>query len=138
MHASLARFTLPVLAAILFSACSKDHESSSSVAQSRERGVLIAAYSVPATADLGDCRLREVWAETARSGEQEIIVRLDAPHHGGAMRVRIAGLDEMQYRGIWSERNGPPYERWAAPSPLPDKLRLERNGKAVEIERKTK
>lgn len=51
------------------------------------------------------------------------------------MRVRIAGLDEMQYRGIWSERNGPPYERWAAPALLPDTLRLERNGKAVEVEK---
>jgi hypothetical protein len=37
---------------------------------------------------------------------------------------------------MWSERNGPPYERWAAPSPLPDTLRLEYNGKAVEIQRR--
>ena len=139
MRASLAKFTLLVLVAVLFSAC-REHQgdSSSSVEQSRERGVLTAEYSIPATEDLGDCRPREVWVENARSGEQEIIVRLDAPHHGGAMRVRIAGLDEMHYRGIWSERSGPPYERWAAPSHVPDKLRLERNGKAVEIVRTTK
>ncbi len=139
MRAWLAKFTLLILVAILLGACREPQRpSSSSVEQSRKRGVLIAEYSVPETADLGDCRPREVWVETARSGEQEIVVRLDAPHHGGPMRVRIAGLDEMQYRGIWSERNGPPYECWAAPSPLPDKLRLDRNGKMVEIVRKTK
>jgi hypothetical protein len=139
MRTSLAKLAPLVLAAALFSAC-REHQgdSSSSAEQSRKRGLLIAEYSVPATADFGDCRPREVWVETARSGEHEVIVRLDAPHHGDAMRVRIAGLDEMQYRGVWSERNGPPYERWAAPKPLPGKLRLERNGKAVEIERKAR
>ena len=138
MCTSLAKLTLLVLAAALFSGCREHHgDSSASVKQARSRGVFITEYAVPAIADLGDCRPIEVWVETASSGGQEIIVRLDAPHHGGALRVRIAGFDEMQYRGMWSERNGPPYERWAAPSPLPAKLRLERNGKTVEIERKT-
>jgi hypothetical protein len=96
----------------------------------------VAEYAIPANADLGDCRPLQVWVERVQpSGERQIIVRLQMRHHGGAMRVRISGLDEMQYRGIWSERNGPPYERWAALDPLPGVLRLEREGKAVEVQK---
>ena len=127
-----------VLAIVLLSGCSERHgDSSASVEQSRKRGVFVAEYLVPHDAQLGEYRPIEVWAETvAPSKEQQIIVRLAGPHHGGAMRVRIAGFDETQYRGIWSERDGPPYERWAAPSPLPDILRLERDGKTVDVPRK--
>ena len=138
MSTSLAKFTLAVVTMILSNGCSEHHGNSSfSAKQSRSRKLIIAEYAVPANSDLGDCRPLEVWVETAPpSCEHQIIVRLDAPHLGGALRVRIAGLDEMEYRGMWSERNGPPYERWAAPNPLPDVLRLERNGKTVEIQRK--
>jgi len=139
MSRSLLKFTLFVVTMILFSGCREHHgDSSGSVKQSRNRGLFVAEYAVPANAGLGDCRPLEVWVETAPpSGEHQVIVRLDAPHHGGTLRVRIAGFDEMQYRGMWSERNGPPYERWAAPNPLPDVLILERKGKSVEIRRKT-
>jgi len=144
MRTSLEKISRLVLATVLFVGCREHQEprpSSVSIKQARSRGVFIAEYAVPAIADLADCRLIEVWVETSSSerweGQQEIIVRLDARHHGGAPRVRIAGIDEMQYHGMWSEPNGPPYERWAAPSPLPAKLQLERKGKTVEIERKT-
>ena len=138
VRVSFTKLAVLIFAAIFCGGCREHHgDSSASVQQSRSKGIFIAEYAVPQTADLGDCRPIEVWVEAAPSGEQEVIVRLDAPHHGGALRVRIAGFDEMQYRGMWSERNGPPYERWAAPSPLPDKMRLERNGKTIEIQRKT-
>ena len=146
MRTSLAKISALVLATVLFLGCREHQEpllgpSSASIKQARSRGVFIAEYSVPAIADLGDCRPIEVWVETSSSerweGQQEIIVRLDANHHGNTPRVRIVGFDEMQYHGMWSEPNGPPYERWAAPSLLPAKLQLERKGKTVEIERKT-
>jgi hypothetical protein len=129
-----------VLVIVLLAGCREHHgDSSASVEQSRKRGVFVAEYLVPPDAQLGEYRPIEVWAETvAPSKEQQIIVRLAGPHHGGAMRVRIAGFDEMQYRGIWSERDSPPYERWAAPNPLPDVLTLERDGKKIEVRRKTK
>jgi hypothetical protein len=124
---------------VLLAGCREHYgDSSASVEQSRRRGILVAEYAVPANANFGDYRPIEIWVETvAPSGEQQIIVRLAGPHHGRQPRVRLTGFDETQYRGIRSERDGPPYERWAAPSPLPDILRLERNGKTVEIQKKT-
>jgi hypothetical protein len=107
------------------------------VEQSRKRGAFVAEYLVPHDAQLGEYRPIEVWAETvAPSRGQQIIVRLAGPHHGSQPRVQIAGFDETQYRGIWSERDGPPYERWAAPSPLLDVLTLERDGKKIDVRRK--
>jgi hypothetical protein len=122
----------------LLAGCREHHgDTSASVQQSRKSGQFIAEYSIPPGVEVGGYRPIEVWVECVPpSSEHEMIVRLAGPHHGGTMRVRIAGIDEMQYRGIWSERNGPPYERWAAPSPLPDVLTLEREGKSIEIHKK--
>ena len=112
-------------------------DSSASVRQSRSRGLFIAEYAVPSDAVLGDYRPIEVWAESApRSTEHWIVVRLKGPHHGGTNRVRIRGFDDTQYRGIWSERNGPPYEMWVAPDPLPDTLSLERDGKHIDVRKR--
>ena len=44
----------------------------------------------------------------------------------------------MDYRAIWSERGGPPYEVWVAPNPLPDTLTLERDTKKLELHKRTK
>lgn len=124
-----------MFAAILLVGCGEHtRDSSSSIREAKTKGIFVAEYVVPPNADLGDCRPVEIWVEEViPSGKRQIVVRLQMRHHGGALRVRIAGLDEMDYLGIWSERNGPPYERWAAPDPLPLILRLERNGKAVEV-----
>ena len=128
-----------VLAVVLLSGCSERYRgSSTSVEQSRKKGVFVAEYLVPRGAQLGEYRPLEVWAEASGPAkEQRVILRLAGPHHGHQPRVQITGLDETQYRGVWSERNGPPYERWAAPSPLPDVLTLERGDKKIEIHRKT-
>ena len=113
-----------------------DRPSSSSVTQSRERGLFIANYAVPSAADLGDYRPLEVWAEQhPASGEQRLVVRLKGPHVDTEPRVRVVGLDDSRYRSIWSERDGPPYEMWSAPSPLPEFFRLERGGKEIEARR---
>lgn len=112
-------------------------DSSASVRQSRSRDLFLAEYTIPDGAVLGDYRPIEIWAESdPQSPERRIVVRLNGPHHGGSIRVGIRGFDATQYRGIWSERNGPPYEMWAAPDPLPDTLKLERNGKQIEVKRR--
>ena len=139
MISSSVKCGVIALAIILLTSCGEHHgDTSASVQQSRKNSLLVAEYAIPSGAELGEYRPIEVWVENVPpSSKHEIIVRLAGPHHGGTMRVRIAGLDEMQYRGIWSERNGPPYERWAAPTPLPDVLILERDGKKIEIHKKT-
>jgi len=129
-------FAVLLLAA--FSGC--EHQagtrpSSSTAAQSRDRGLLVAAFKVPADADLGDYRLIETWVERHESGEHRLVVRLQGSHVDQEPRVRIVGLDDLKYRTIWSERNGPPYEVWLAPSPLPDVLNFQRGDKEVEVRR---
>jgi hypothetical protein len=110
--------------------------SSSTAAQSRDRGLFVAGFDLPADADLGEYRLLETWVERhPDSGEQRLVVRLKGPHVDQEPRVRIVGLNDLQYRSIWSERNGPPYEVWHAPSPLPDALRFHRGAKEVEVRR---
>jgi hypothetical protein len=133
---SIAKVMLLVLASLLLNGCLSRHgDSSSSVRHSRNRGLLIAEYTVPAEVRLGEYRPVEVWVEKRLNGNREIIVRLKGPHHGDGnpFRVGIAGLDPQQWEGIWSERNGPPYERWRAPNPLPESLTLVRNGESIEI-----
>lgn len=134
----LARNITLVIVGTLFIGCRTHHgDSSASVKQARARGVFITEYAVPANADLGDYHPIEVWVENTARGDQEIVVRLQGIHQSGErVRVGIAGFDEEQLLGVWSKRNGPPYERWKAPNPLPDKLRLMRGEKSVEIHRK--
>ena len=138
MKGSFVKYS--ILAMFLLIGCRENRgDSSASVQQSRKDGLLVAEYIVPFGADLGEYRPIEVWVETPPgSSEQQIIVRLAGPHHGREPRVQIAGLDDMQYRGIWSERSGPPYERWIAPRPLPDMITLERDGRKIQIQRKAK
>ena len=64
-----------------------------------------------------------------------LVVRLKGPHVDREPRVRIRGLDDVEYRRIWSERDGPPYEVWLAPNPLPDVLKFYRGDKEVEVRR---
>jgi|KBSSwiStaDraftv2_1062776.scaffolds.fasta_scaffold2537713_1 hypothetical protein len=139
MSTSLVKSTPLLLAAFLLTSCGEHRgDTSASVQQSLKNSLLVAEYVVPSGAKLADYRPIQVWVESVPpTGEHQIIVRLAGPHHGGTMRVRIADIDEMKYRGIWSERNGPPYEHWAAPTPLPDVLTLERQGKKIEIRRRT-
>src|SRR5687768_5796753 len=112
-------------------------DSATSVTDARKRGLLVAEYSVPANADLDRYRVLEVWAETVPSlGNTQLVVRLQGPHHGGTHRVQIVGLDEADYRGIWSERGGPPYERWNPPQPLPATLLLTREGRQGQVQRR--
>ena len=133
---------IPILPALLLAAlagCEREtgaSPSSSSAAQSRDRGVFVAGFDVPPDTNLGEYRLLETWVERhPDSGEQRLVVRLKGPHVDQEPRLRIAGLDDLQYRGIWSERNGPPYEVWVAPSPLPAVLTLSRGDKEVEVRR---
>lgn len=102
------------------------------------RAVLITEYAIPANVDLSEYRPIEVWIESSKARVQQIVLRLDGPHIGGGdlYRVRIAGTGIEQFRGIWSERDGPPYVCWTAPNPIPDALTLEYEGKSVEIHRK--
>ena len=134
--------TFPIFAALLFAApagCEREkgtRPSSSTAAQSRDRGLFVAGFDVPPDADLGEYRLLETWVERhPDSGEQRLVVRLRGPHVDHEPRVRIAGLDDLQYRSIWSERNGPPYEVWLAPSPLPEVLKFQRGDKVVDVRR---
>ena len=125
-------------ALVLISRCgARDGGSSStSVEQSRDRGVLVAEYRVPAGAALGPYRPAQVWVENhSASGERRLVIRLDGPHVDTEPRVRVAGLDDTQYRGVWSERNGAPYEVWAAPDPLPAVITLERGGTRIDLVR---
>jgi hypothetical protein len=98
--------------------------------------LLVAEYRVPAGAVLGPYRLVQVWVEKhPASGENRLVVRLGGPHVDTEPRVRVVGLSETQYRGIWSGRNGPPYEVWAAPDPLPAVITLKRGDSRVELRR---
>ncbi len=124
-------------ALVLIVGCQRYYQTSVSVDHSRKRGLLNAEYAIPNDGDLGEYQVLEVWAETDRdSAEQHLVVRLKGPHHDTEPRVHIVGLDETQYRSIWSERNGPPYEVWAAPYPLPNVLRLKRGDKQVNLIRR--
>ena len=125
--------------AVEFVGCNRSsgtRPSSSSEAQSRGRGLFVAGFDVPAEADLGEYRVVETWVERhPDSGEKRLVVRLNGPHVDREPRVRIAGLDDLQYRGMWSERNGPPYEVWLAPTPLPDALKFQRGDKEIKARR---
>jgi hypothetical protein len=113
----------------------KSHGSSSaSVADARRAGVLTAEYVVPNNADLGRYRPIEVWIEHGN----RLVVRLKGPHVDTEPRVRVQGLADTDYRAIWSERSGPPYEVWEAPNPLPDTLVLERDSTKIELHKRTK
>ena len=114
--------------------------SSASVDHARERGILVAEYQVPSPSKLERYSVREVWIERHAASESNwIVVRLDGPHVDTEPRVQVAGLDSMDdYRGIWSERSGPPYELWAAPEPLPNPLVLTRDGNTLTLPIKTK
>jgi hypothetical protein len=131
--------TVAVALALALAGCDRGaaaRPSSSSAAQSRERGLLVATFDVPADAVLGEYRVLETWVERhPASGEDRLVVRLKGPHVDQEPRVRVAGLDDLHYRDIWSERNGPPYEVWLAPNPLPDVLTLQRGGKQVQVRR---
>ena len=118
--------TFSILAALLLAAhpgCKREsgaRPSSSSAAQSRDRGLFVASFVVPEDPDLGEYRLIEAWVERhAASGEQRLVVRLKGPHVDQEPRVRIAGFDDLQYRNIWSERDGSPYEVGWLPAPFP-------------------
>jgi len=106
--------------------------SSESVEAARSRGILIAEYSVPDNAKLGPYQLVEVWIEDGR----RLVVRLKGPHVDDEPRVNVRGLTDRDYLSIWSERNGPPYEVWFAPDPIPDTLFLERESKSIELHRR--
>ena len=111
--------------------------SSSSAAQARSRGVLVAEYTVPDKASTGEYRVVEVWVERA-GGTRELllVVRLAGPHVGTEPRMQVAGLKETDYRTVWSERDGPPYEVWSAPTPLPETLTLRRSDTEVQLRRR--
>ncbi|MHA3774509.1 hypothetical protein ACXR0O_23540 [Verrucomicrobiota bacterium sgz303538] len=135
------RFATSILTFLLLAACDREGEypSSASVKHSRSRGILVAEYNVPAGAALERYRPVEVWVEfIPDSTERQLVVRLDGPHVDREPRVRIRGIDDSYYRFLWSERNGPPYEMWKAPEPLPDVLTLERGGDKVQLERRSK
>ena len=108
--------------------------SSASVADARRAGILTAEYVVPTNADLGRYQPIEVWVERS----DRLVVRLKGPHVDTEPRVQVQGLTDTDYRTIWSERGGPPYEIWAAPKPLPDKLVLERDNQKLELQKRTK
>jgi hypothetical protein len=114
--------------------------SSASVDHARERGILVGEYQVPSPSKLERYSVREVWVERhAASKSNWIVVRLDGPHVDTEPRVQVTGLDSMDdYRGIWSERSGPPYELWEAPEPLPNPLVLTRDGNTLTLPIKIK
>lgn len=114
--------------------------SSGSAEQAKKRGILIAQYNVPSNAQLGKYTVKQIWIERHRSsGEDRLVVRLKGPHVDSEPRVNVDGLDyDEDYRSIWSERGGPPYEVWLAPSPLRDPLVLSREKQALELPLKTK
>ena len=127
---------LALLLAITLNACTSQSRGSSSwsVKDSRSRGLLVTEYILPPDANLGDYRVIEVWIEsTTGSSDRQIVVRLQGPHVGQEPRVRVVGREALHYRSIWSRRDGPPYETWTAPDPLPEVLMLERDGKRIEL-----
>jgi len=113
-------FTSITFAVISLAGCQRYYQTSTSVDHSRSRDLLKAEYVVPDDAVLGDYRVIEVWAETdTNSGTEQLIVRLKGAHHGTEPRVAVVEPKNVRYMSIWSERNGPPFEVWAAPFPLP-------------------
>lgn len=113
----------------------KSGASSGSAEQAKKRGILIAQYDVPINGKLDKYLIRQVWIERhGSSNEDRLVVRLEGPHVDSEPRVKVYGLDYYEdYRSIWSERGGPPYEVWLAPSPLVDPLILSRNGQALKL-----
>jgi hypothetical protein len=129
-----AKSTAISFAIVFLVGCHQHYQTSDSVDHARKRGLLIADYVVPDDANLGEYQVLEVWAETDReSGTQQLIVRLKGPHHGTEPRVQIAEPGNVQYLSIWSKRNGPPYEVWAAPDPIPEVLKLQRGNRTIEL-----
>jgi len=106
--------------------------SSRSIAEAEARGILIAEYAIPTHAEIGGYRPLEVWIE----GTRRLVVRLKGPHVDSEPRVNVRGLTEHDYRSIWSERNGPPYEVWLAPDPVPETIVLERGNEFIELDRR--
>lgn len=106
--------------------------SSTSIGDARSRGILLAEYAVPENAKLGPYQPLEVWIEDDR----KLVVRLKGPHVDREPRVNVRGLTDRDYRSIWSERNGPPYEVWLAPDPIPDIIVLERDPESIELHRR--
>ncbi len=124
-----------------FAGCSQypDGRSCASIAHAQSRGVLVASYEIPADSTLGRYKVVEVWVESRQDKKwEQLVVRLSGPHVDREPRVQIEGLEEDSYRHIWSERGGPPYEVWSAPSPLPNSLTLTRDGKSVSVNKKQK
>ena len=106
--------------------------SSISTEDARNRGVLVAEYTVPDNAELGQYQPLQVWIENDR----KLVVRLKGPHHDSEPRVNVRGRTASDYLSIWSERDGPPYEVWLAPDPIPDTIVLERDSKLLELRRR--
>jgi len=109
--------------------------SSGSVDQARRRGILVAQYDVPPSSKLGQYTLVEAWIERSSEGnETRLVIRLKGPHVDHQPRVEVTGLDYMEdYRHIWSEPGGSPYEVWAAPMPPSNPLVLTREGTEVKL-----
>lgn len=129
---------LLLLAAPLYvTSCGAGRPSSNSVQHARDQGVLVAEYVVAAEAELGEYRPLEVWIENRgkREGPQ-LVVRLNGPHVDKEPRIRIDGLSLEQYRHIWSERNGPPYEVWAHPDEPPNSFVLRSGSSHIEVLRR--
>ena len=103
-----------------------------SVEDAESRGLLIAEYAVPENAKLGPYEPLEVWIEE----DHKLVVRLKGPHVDAEPRVHVRGLTDKDYRSSWSERDGPPYEVWRAPDPIPDTLLLQRNSESIELHRR--
>ncbi|WP_146408587.1 hypothetical protein [Allorhodopirellula heiligendammensis] len=115
---------------LLFVGCNRRRGSSSySVEDARSRGILVTEYAVADGAKLGHYTPLEVWIEDDR----KLVVRLKGPHVDREPRVNIQGLTDLDYRAIWSERDGPPYEVWLAPDPIPDTLVLQREEESIII-----
>lgn len=129
----VALVAMPLL--LLCVGCNRRGGSSSySVEDARSRGILVAEYAVADGAKLGHYTPLEVWIEDDR----KLVVRLKGPHVDTEPRVNIQGLTDLDYRAIWSERNGPPYEVWLAPDPIPDTLVLQRGEESTVIHRRNK
>ena len=111
--------------------------SSESVEEAQSNGVLVAQYMPAEHTSIGGYEVRQVWVERSERYKGDVVVvRLGGSHYGEEPRVRIQGMKEFDYLTIWSERNGPPYEIWKAPDPLPSSVVLEREGKKVTFEKK--
>lgn len=114
-------------------ACNREERvSSHSIDDARARGVLMAEYAIAEGVKLGDYTPLEVWIED----EGTLVVRLKGPHVDAEPRVQIQGLNHLDYRCVWSERNGWPYEIWLAPDPIPETLELKRGQQATIVRRR--